>query len=416
MECVKMEIFGLHYSRGAYSQFTAQLAQTHTEADKKHHQIQRQINQKKRELHWSNAQVETWLKEQVQNGRIDAEFLEKRKEYIVNFPFQDPPEIRDGSVISLQNVSFNYPGGPTLFNDVNCALWTNSRVCVVGPNGIGKSTLINLCTGALEPVTGVVTLNRQVRIGRYTQHFMDSIPLEKTPVQYLIELGLKDEFEARGLLGSFGLEGVCHHQMCASLSGGQKARVALASISTIVPHFILFDEPTNHLDLESIEALCEAINDFRGGVLVVTHDARLIERTNMNLWIVGDKNVKPFTGTLDDYKQLIREQFAALEEQREQERKKLDEYKKLLKEHGSEEGIQQAMAKKGQAVASSMDDFFASADKKVTQKKEKKEKKDKKDKAGDDADDKNDDDDDSGEKKDKKEKKEKKEKKDKKDK
>jgi ATP-binding cassette, subfamily F, member 1 len=407
---VHIENYRLHYYRGGYSQFESQLSQTHTEADKKHHQIQRQINQKKRELHWSNAQVETWLKEQVRAGKIDAEFLEKREEYTVTFPFQDPPELRDGSVIELKDVSFNYPGGPTLFEKVTCGLWTNSRITICGPNGIGKSTLLNLMTGVLNPVTGFINLNRQVRIGRYNQHFMDKLPLEKTPVEFLISLGLRDEFEARGLLGSFGLEGVCHHQMCASLSGGQKARVALASISVQVPHFILFDEPTNHLDLESIEALCEAINNFKGGVLCVTHDARLISRTNMQLWVVGNKNVEPFKGGLEDYKKWIQDDFERQEKERERLRALAAEQAKKERELGGKEAYEKHLAAEAEKEKNKALDIFAAIDSK--NQKEKKEKKEKKDKKNDDDDDAEGDD----KNKDKKEKKEKKEKKDKKDK
>ncbi len=377
---VHIETFRLHYYRGSFSQFTTQLESAHAEADKKHVHIQKLITQMKREKHMSNAQVDAWLKEQVAAGKVDAEFLERRREYVVTFPFKTPPELRDGCVISLENVSFNYPGGPTLFEGVSCALWTNSRITLCGANGIGKSTMLNLMTAVLEPTSGFITVNRQVRIGRYNQHFMDKLPLERSPVDYLISLGLRDEFEARSLLGSFGLEGVCHHQMCASLSGGQKARVALASISTIVPHFILFDEPTNHLDLESIEALCEAINDFRGGILVVTHDARLIERTNMAIWICADKNVRPFNGTLEDYKEKIRREFAELERQREAERDAKVALKQLVRQHGTAEAAVAAQEVVKVKVVQEIDDMFASVDA-ARGKKAKPEKADKKDKA-----------------------------------
>lgn len=138
-------------------------------------------------------------------------------------------------------------------------------------------------TGVLTPTAGYVTMNRQVRIGRYNQHFVDKLPLAKTAVEYIQSLGIPEEDKARRLLGSFGLQGVVHKNQIATLSGGQKARVAFAAISAEKPHFLLLDEPTNHLDVQSIDALCEAVRVFKGGVLVVTHDARLIESTEMQI-------------------------------------------------------------------------------------------------------------------------------------
>jgi ATP-binding cassette subfamily F protein 1 len=301
---VHIENYRIKYYRGGYSQFETQLETAHAEADKKYEQISKRIAEQKR-LGKSKAQVQEWLKEQVKAGKVDEEFVQRRLEYSVTFPFSQPPELRDSCIIKLDNVGFHYPNGPQLFQGVSCALWSDSRITLCGPNGIGKSTMLGLMTAELEPTEGVVGLNRQVRIGRYTQHFIDSLPLEHTPVEFLVHLGMKPE-EARAQLGCFGLEGLCHNQICASLSGGQKARVALAALTLPKPHFLLFDEPTNHLDLESIEALCDAINHFRGGVLVVTHDARLIQKTNMTLWIAGNKNVVPFAGDLEDYKTMIR--------------------------------------------------------------------------------------------------------------
>lgn len=307
---VHVENYKLSYFKGGYSSFEKQLQQRHQEVDKVHVSLEKSIKAKKRNG-MSNAQVDEWIKKQVNTGQIEAQLLEKRRDYIVRFPFPVPTQLTDTYVCKLEEVSFSYPGGPELFCGVNCALWTDSRITLCGPNGIGKSTLLNLMTGVLQPTKGFITLSRQVRIGRYNQHFVDKLPLEKTPVECIQDLGIPEEDKARRVLGSFGLEGVVHKNQIATLSGGQKARVAFAAISAEKPHFLLLDEPTNHLDVESIDALCESIKNFKGGVLVVTHDARLIESTEMQIWVAENKNVRPFKGGLQEYK---KEVMAALDE------------------------------------------------------------------------------------------------------
>jgi ATP-binding cassette subfamily F protein 1 len=359
---VHIENYKINYYRGAYAGFAAQVAQHHVELDKKFQSITKQINEKKRKG-MSNDQVEEWLQEQIRQGKIEPEYLEKRRDYAVNFPFRDPPELRDGCIIKLDDVSFNYPGGPQLFTNVSCSLWTDSRITLCGPNGIGKSTLLNLMTGVLEPTEGHVTVNRQVRIGRYNQHFVEKLPLERTAVEYIQSLGIPEEERARSLLGSFGLEGIVHKNMIATLSGGQKARVALAAISAELPHFLLFDEPTNHLDVESIEALCAAINKFKGGVLVVTHDARLIQETNMQLWVAGERNVKPFPGDLGDYKNYVRKLFEEEEKRKERERALKTQAKVELRELAHTGDAGKALADKKSAKKAEengdLDAFFA---------------------------------------------------------
>lgn len=366
---VHVENYLLNYYRGSYSDFDSQLQQRHQELDKKYESVMKTIRDKKRNG-MSNVQVDVWVKDQVNAGRLDPQFLEKRRDYIVNFPFPDPPELRDGCVCKLENVAFNYPNGPVLFEGVSCALWTDSRITLCGPNGIGKSTLLNLMTGVLEPTAGYITLNRQVRIGRYNQHFVDKLPLEKTPVECIQGLGIHEEDKARRLLGSFGLEGIVHKNQIATLSGGQKARVALAAISAEAPHFLLFDEPTNHLDVESIEALCSAIKHFKGGVLVVTHDARLIESTEMQIWVAGDKNVAPFNGSLDDYKSIVRAEFEREEAARLEDRRQQQEDKAVvrqLKQSGVadvQQALQEQEAQKQKEHAEGLDAFLSGTAKK----------------------------------------------------
>eukprot|EP00742_Colponemidia_sp_Colp-10_P013186 GILJ01014884.1.p1 GENE.GILJ01014884.1~~GILJ01014884.1.p1 ORF type:complete len:384 (-),score=93.96 GILJ01014884.1:78-1229(-) len=348
---VHIESFKLHFFHGGYGAFNAQLAMMHAEFDKKYEAFQKVIAEKKRKG-MSNDKLEDWIKDEVAAGKLSDEILLRRREYKVNFPFREPTKLHSTNICTLQNVNFAYPGCEELYIDVNCALWPESRITLCGPNGIGKSTLLNLMTGFLEPTEGHVTINRQVRIGRYNQHFIDKLPLEKTCVECVSSLkqpGLETEAPIRQLLGSFGLEGLVHHQQVATLSGGQKARVAFAVVAAENPHFLLLDEPTNHLDVESIEALCNAINRFKGGVLVVTHDARLITETNMQLWVAGDKNVRPFTGGLHEYKDYVRQLVEIESAKREgvketikvekAEAKLTDEQKEVLKQESKEKTL-----------------------------------------------------------------------------
>ncbi|RNF04998.1 ATP-binding cassette protein subfamily F, member 3 [Trypanosoma rangeli] len=374
---VHVENHLLNYYRGGFSTFDEQLRQRHQELDKKYATVSKTIKEKKRNG-MSNAQVDDWIKDQVRTGRLDPIYLEKRRDYIVNFPFAEPPELPDACIFKLEEVSFNYPGGPVLFENVNCALWTDSRITLCGPNGIGKSTLLNLMTGELSPTGGVVTINRKVRIGRYNQHFVDKLPLEKTPVEYIRSLGVNEEDKARRQLGSFGLEGIVHKNQIATLSGGQKARVAFAAISTEKPHFLLFDEPTNHLDVESIGALCQAIKVFKGGVLVVTHDARLIEETEMQIWEAGNRTVTPFNGTLYDYKKKVRLIFEREEAGAMRERKQIMEQKHMnnrLRRQGDgrelEEVRREMEEEKQQQQAVEVDEAFDFFKKRSKKKKEK---------------------------------------------
>lgn len=241
-----------------------------------------------------------------------------------------------------------------LFQAVSFGLDMRSRICIVGPNGVGKSTLLNLMAGVVQPISGLVDINRKVRIARYNQHFMDQLPMDKTAIEYM--LSLADEYHVlwddlkrtddpddkskrrwhyqsvRGLLGRYGLSGDTHTILIKELSGGQKARVAFASMYLQKPHLLILDEPTNHLDIESIDALVAAINEYNGGVVLV-HDARLITETNSVLWVipgpdgiavadspaaerVARRGVGVFGGEFDDYRQHILQELEAAAEGR----------------------------------------------------------------------------------------------------
>merc|ERR1711915_256027 len=151
--------------------------------------------------------------------------------------------------------------------------------------------------------------------------------MDKTPVEHLQDRFQDEDYQSiRGHLGKYGLEGHAHEVIMRDLSGGQKARVVFVELSLQEPHVLLLDEPTNNLDIESIDALIDAINEFNGGIIVVTHDQRLIENCDCNLWVVEKQKVTPWVEGFDDYKDtLLREMEEEIEKQTEKRRRKLEE-------------------------------------------------------------------------------------------
>jgi ATP-binding cassette subfamily F protein 1 len=180
-----------------------------------------------------------------------------------------------------------------MFDGLRFNISASNRIAIVGPNGTGKSTLLRLLIGRLEPTKGMVSLHSKLRLGVYNQHFEDLLPFAKTPLQFLQDQYSISETDARKTLGMFGLDGARHLVRIGELSGGQKARVVFANISLMRPHILILDEPTNHLDMETVDALIEALKVFQGGVVIVSHDARLITALECELWVCEGGQVPP---------------------------------------------------------------------------------------------------------------------------
>ncbi len=169
--------------------------------------------------------------------------------------------------------------------------------------------MLKLLLGDILPTSGEVILNRFVKIGRFDQHSGDQFDLTITPVEHFRRNYNLDYQECRKRLGSVGLPGYAHEIKIADLSGGQKARVALADLAAKAPDVIILDEPTNNLDIESIDALAEAICEFKGGVIVVTHDERLIRETDCRLYIIENQTINDLRGDFDDYRKELLEEL-----------------------------------------------------------------------------------------------------------
>jgi len=216
------------------------------------------------------------------------------------------PEPLGGSIISIDDVYFGYHENQTLLHKVNFGVSLNSRIAILGRNGAGKSTLLNLIMNKLQPNRGTVTINQKLRIGHFTQHSQDKFDLHLSPIENFIKIfpHIDDEQAIRNFLGKFQIQGNDALKPMILLSGGQKSRVSFATLAFLSPHLIIMDEPTNHLDMDAIDALIEALQDFKGGLIVVSHDQFFISKVcSDELWVVaGDGYVTRFRGDFLDYK------------------------------------------------------------------------------------------------------------------
>ncbi|CAI2355383.1 unnamed protein product [Caenorhabditis sp. 36 PRJEB53466] len=309
----------LHYYRGNYTLFKKQYAQDMKVHEKAFDQQQKQLKAMKKDGK-SAKQAEEQIKQQLANkakkgGKKTAakaaededatpiEMLQRRKEYSVKFQFPETDKLNP-PLLGLYGVTFGY-GKDILFKNIDFGVDMDSRIAIVGPNGVGKSTLLKLLIGKIEPQQGELRKHRLLKIGWFDQHANEALNGEQSPVQFLSTRFNIDVQEARKQLGTTGLAAHAHTVKIKDLSGGQKSRVALCNLALGKPDIIILDEPTNNLDIESIDALAEAIRDFNGGVLMVTHDERLVVRTDCNLWIVENQTVAEIDGDFDDYKKEV---------------------------------------------------------------------------------------------------------------
>lgn len=296
--------------RGNYTQFKRMLEQKRKEQQKDYEKQQKQIQQLKQSGK-SGKQAEKKVKDDKtrRQGEVQqVELLQRPKEYIVKFKFKQPSELQP-PILGLYDVDFGYGDGPLIFKKINFGVDLSTRIAIVGPNGVGKSTFLKLLSGELEPKSGERRANHRARIAKFDQHSGEHLTSEETPTQYLQRVFNLDYQDARKYLGSFGLAAHAHTIPNVQLSGGQKSRVALCELALHGPHVLILDEPTNNLDLESIDALADALTTFEGGVVVVTHDERLIRATDCVLHVVEDQSIEEIDGDFDDYRQEILEQL-----------------------------------------------------------------------------------------------------------
>jgi ATP-binding cassette subfamily F protein 3 len=205
-------------------------------------------------------------------------------------------------IIALDDVGVGYEPGKPVLRRLTLRVDDDDRIALLGANGNGKSTLVKLIAGRLEPRTGRITRAEKLEIGYFAQHQLEELDLTESPYDHLRRLMPQaPEARVRARAGALGFPDAMAETPAGQLSGGEKSRLLLGLATFHGPHLVILDEPTNHLDIDSRAALIGALNDYSGAVLLVSHDRYLIESCAERLWLVADGAVRPFDGDLDDY-------------------------------------------------------------------------------------------------------------------
>ena len=317
---------------GNYDTYVKARADREKEQQKKYEYEQEQIAHMKEYIarfgHGSsNLARQAQSKEKALEKMVRNGLTEKvARDHVVNLRFDNcgklPPP-----VMAFMNVWFHYPSTPhlLLYKELDFGCDLDSRIALVGPNGAGKSTLLKLMAGDLLPTDGVVRKHNHLRIAWFTQHSADLLDLEMSPLEWIMgEFPLRIDlagFEGQGsnsnhmekmrrAIGRFGISGKMQTTKMKFLSDGQRSRVVFSHIAHSQPHMLLLDEPTNHLDMETIDALAEAIVNWDGGLVLVSHDFRLISQVAGEIWECRDGTVHRWPGSIMQFKTYFRDKYA----------------------------------------------------------------------------------------------------------
>lgn len=246
---------------------------------------------------------------QAQSRLKMLERMEKIAPAHVDNPFQfsfRPAEALPSPLITMENIVAGY-GDKIVLNNIKLNLVPGSRIGLLGRNGAGKSTLIKVLAGELQPKSGHILLAKDVQLGYFAQHQLEYLRADESPLWHLSQIAdpKHTEQELRNYLGGFDFRGDKVKEAVKTFSGGEKARLVLALIVWQRPNLLLLDEPTNHLDLDMRQALTEALIDFEGAIVVVSHDRHLLRSTTDEFYLVHDQLVEPFNGDLEDYQKWL---------------------------------------------------------------------------------------------------------------
>ena len=227
---------------------------------------------------------------------------EDAKRVVFTFP---APEELSPPIINMEGAAVGY-GGPPILKKLSLRIDQDDRIALLGRNGEGKSTLSKLLAGKLPAMEGRFTRSSKLRIGYFAQHQVDELHIDETPLQHIQRLR-PDEGQPRlrARLAGFGLMADQAETVVGRLSGGQKARLSLLLATIDAPHLLILDEPTNHLDMESREALVEALTEYPGAVILVSHDMHLLSLVADRLWLVKGGAVTPYTEDLEAYRRML---------------------------------------------------------------------------------------------------------------
>ncbi|CAF3364876.1 unnamed protein product [Rotaria socialis] len=252
---------------------------------------------------------EKTLAKMMESGLTEKVVQEKT----LSLSFPDPGKIPPPCLM-VQGVGFRYSDNTDwIYTNLDFGIDLDTRVALVGPNGAGKSTLLKLIGNQLLPTKGQIRRNAHLRMGRYHQHLTEQLDLNLSALDYMMKCftDVTEKEEMRRIIGRFGLTG--RQQICPmrNLSDGQRCRVCLAWLAWQCPHLLLLDEPTNHLDIETIDALADAVKNFSGGMVLVSHDFRLIRQVADKIWVCENQTVKEWPGDILSYKEYLRQKMQA---------------------------------------------------------------------------------------------------------
>ncbi len=294
--------------KGSYSSFEEQRA-TRAMLDAKN--VKRQESERKRLQAFVDRFKAKASKARQAQSRM--KMLERMKpvtalvtQDVHEISFPAPEKTLSPPIIAVDNVSVGYEPDKPVLNRVTLRIDNDDRIALLGANGNGKSTLVKLLAGRLKPFSGATTRAEKLAIAYFAQHQLDELNEDASTYDHVRKLMPEaPESKVRGRAGGIGFSGKAADTPVKNLSGGEKARLLLGLATFFGPNMIILDEPTNHLDIDSRAALAEAINEFPGAVIMVSHDRYLIEACADRLWVVADHAVTNFDGDLDDYRRLV---------------------------------------------------------------------------------------------------------------
>ncbi|MEL7683728.1 ABC-F family ATP-binding cassette domain-containing protein [Citromicrobium bathyomarinum] len=219
----------------------------------------------------------------------------------LSFEFPSPGELRS-PMITLDGAAVAYGEAPPILKRLNMRIDADDRIGLLGRNGNGKTTLARLLSSQLDPVEGAMNAPGKLKVGYFTQYQVEELASDETPLELMSRaMEGKTPAAVRAQLGRFGFSGPRATQKVEKLSGGERARLALALITRDAPHLLILDEPTNHLDVDAREALVQALNDYSGAVILISHDRHMVELTADRLMLVDGGTAKEYSGSMDDY-------------------------------------------------------------------------------------------------------------------
>ena len=277
-----------------------------------------------------------------------TEALPKDLEFSIEFL---EPEYMVDKLISVENASFGYPDKQLLGN-VHFDIFQTSRVGLLGRNGIGKSTFIKGLIDSSTKTQGIVHVNSKIKIGYFAQNTVDQLDGRDTPLSFFTRNNkAKKESELRAYLGRYGFFGDKILEKIGCFSGGEKARLTIANIIYQRPNVLFLDEPTNHLDMHMREELAESIQDFNGGVIIVSHDKFLLQSIVDEFYLIKDQKLGKFDGDLEDYhKLLLQDQIVTSKKSKERKRENSTAIpeRNLIKISGDIKNVEESMQKLNQ--------------------------------------------------------------------